>query len=145
MKQLITTAIAAFAISTILTLPTGCAWSRKNPTGAMEVAKQVATSVTREVLIAEPQLAPKFDRARVELAVLSTNSVIAASSVIDIINRLPADKLTTRSARISVDGLTLTIALTGNPALPAQTTEDLRPIVIGLEQGVGIGKAQAGL
>lgn len=136
--------ISVSIVALVATLA-GCAWARRNPTRALEVAKQVATSVTREVLISEPALAPKFDRARVELAIMSTNEVIASSDVIAIINRLPADKLKTREARISVDGLTLTIALTGDPALPAQTTSDLRPIVIGLEQGIGNGKAQAGL
>ena len=137
--------LVALTVTIPLTTLTGCAWSRAHPDRAELSAQQIATMVTREVLLEDPTLAPQFERARVELAVIATAEVISVSSVIGIINRLPAEKLQTRSARIATDGLVLTIAFTGDPALPAQTTSDLRPIVRGLEAGIRAGKSQAGL
>lgn len=125
------------SIITILAISTsGCAWFKAHPQAPEAIAQQVATSVSREVLISHPEFRPKFEIARDKLRLLEAQPIVTAQDVVNIVNLLPAKYLTTQTARLTVDGLTITVQLTGNPALPAETSAQLQKIVTGLRVGL---------
>jgi len=126
----------------LLLMGTGCAWFRAHPQAPEAIAQQVATSVSREVLLAHPEFRPQFIQAQAKLTLLEAQPIVSAQDVINIINLLPVKLLKTSTARISVDALTLTVQLTGNPSLPTETSDQLKSIVRGLNRGSAAALAQ---
>lgn len=117
----------------------GCAYIKAHPQAPEAIAQQVAQTVTRELLLAHPELKPKFIRARAELALIEAEPIVSAQDIILIISRLPVEQLQTSTARISIDGVQLSIMLAGNPALPTETSDQLRLIARGLGRGIDYG------
>ncbi len=142
MNWFVAVALAVAVYTPTAALVTGCAWVRAHPQAPEAIAQQVAQSVTREVLLAHPEHRAKFIDAEVRLTALEANPLVSATDVIAVINLLPSHLLATSTARISVDGLTLTVMLTGNPALPTETSDQLKAIVRGLRAGIAAGRAQ---
>lgn len=101
--------------------------------------KEAATFGTQEAVREHPEWRPHFVLARTELDLLAQMNEISVDSLLDVANRMPVQELSSDRARLIVGGAKLTIAIAGWSNVKLKQTEQVRPVVIALRDGIDAG------
>lgn len=104
--------------------------------------KEAATLGTSEAVRDHPEWRPHFDYATEELELLEKQDQITVANLLDVLSRLPVSELSSDQARIIMSVARLTIAVAGWSDVKIVQTQQLRPVIIALREGIDAGLAQ---
>jgi hypothetical protein len=100
-------------------------------------AEHAAYDTAVLALAKHPDWRPHFQVTFEQLKWLEEQPTIGVKAVLDVLHRLPVDKMQGPEALIIFDGATFLVQIAGSPALTANPQESLRLVVAGLAQGIG--------
>jgi len=128
---------AMLGLGLLAALLSGCAGILKNPVTTQLAAEHAAYDTTVLALAKHPEWRKHFQIVSEQLTWLETQSALSVQTVLDLLHRLPVDKLQGPEAILSFDGAALLVQIAGNPELNVNAQESLRLVVAGLAQGIG--------
>lgn len=107
------------------------------------ITREAATIGTKEALIRQPQWTGKFVMVVAQLEVLEKQTNITVESMLGIISQLPVNELRSDNARLAISTARLVVAAAGWSQVEIVKSEQLRPVVIALKEGMIAGGAVA--
>lgn len=137
--------LCVFAAAAALTL-TGCTTTPEGQTvpdiaRIAAITQEAATIGTQEALTRKPEWKAQFNVVVVELTKLEAEQDITVESLLRIISQLPVDQLSSPNARLAFSSARLLVAATGWATVPIVRSEQLRPVVRALRDGMANGGA----
>lgn len=131
--------LASTLIAAALIFTPGCSLL-KNPGTAQRVATaaKVASYIgASEYLRQHPETRIAFEIARDELKVIEQAEVIDFTVLLAIVNRLPVKELSSPRATMIITAATIMLSDYAG-SLPADATENLRPLATSIRQGLDL-------
>ena len=105
------------------------------------ITQEAATIGTQEALARKPEWKVQFAVVVVELTKLEAEADITVESLLRIISQLPVDQLSSQNARLAFSSARLLVAATGWSTVAIVRSEQLRPVVTALRNGMVAGGA----
>jgi hypothetical protein len=105
------------------------------------ITQEAATIGTAEALARKPEWKVQFSVVVVELTKLESESDITVESLLRIVSQLPVDKLQSDNARLAFSSARLLVAASGWSTVAIVRSEQLRPVVTALRNGLVAGGA----
>jgi len=105
------------------------------------ITQEAATVGTAEALARKPEWKVQFGVVVVELTKLEAEPDITVESILRIVSQLPVDKLQSDNARLAFSGARLLVAASGWSTVAIVRSEQLRPVVTALRNGMVAGGA----
>lgn len=134
MKPHLIPSVALFA------LIAGCATlSEPDITRISLAVREAATLATQEALQDQPRWRPAFVTVSSELNSLSTRTNVTVLDLVNALNRLPLSEMKSDTARLSIAGARLLIALAGWSDVEVVQTTQVIPVIVALRDGIQAG------
>lgn len=106
------------------------------------VTREAAAIGTAEALFRYPEWKPDFVSVVAQLKALEAEPNITVNAMLGIIARLPVNELRSRDAQLAISGARLVVAAAGWSDVEITRTEQLRPVVTALREGLELGGAK---
>lgn len=103
--------------------------------------KEAATIGTSEAVRDHPEWRPHFEDVSNELELLEKQETITVGQLLEEINQLPVSELSSDRARLIMASARFTIAIAGWSDVELKQSEQVRPVIIALREGIDAGLA----
>lgn len=105
------------------------------------VTREAASIGTAEALARRPEWRPQFITVAAQLRQLEAAPSITVNALLAIISQLPVNELRSRDAQLAISGARLVVAAAGWSDVEIARTEQLRPMITALREGLELGGA----
>lgn len=130
----------AFPLLAALALFAGCTTVGAPDIERISRAVQEAARIgTQEAVRDHPEWIPYFVTTRDSLNILAASDKLTVASLLEAISKLPVSELSSDTARLIIAGAVLTVSIAGWSDIEIVQTEQIRPVVIALSDGINAG------